>query len=98
MASRRRPIRFTSPWFTSILPLIMRLSSPSLLGLAAQAPLQHTLNSSSMAPPDFAFKEGPDIFSPRDLVQLPRPAAGVANAAGDLVFVPVSQYSLKDNK
>ena len=47
---------------------------------------------------DFAFKEGADIFSPKDLVQLPRAGAGVANPSGDLVFVPVSQYALKDKK
>ena len=51
-----------------------------------------------MATPDFAFREGPDIFSPTDLVQLPRPGTGVANPSGDLLFVPVSQYSLKDKK
>ncbi|KAH9932677.1 alpha/beta-hydrolase [Epithele typhae] len=68
------------------------------LGLASQVPLQPSLNSSTMAAPGFAFQQGPDLFSPIDLVQLPRPGAGVANPAGDLVFVPVSQYSLKDKK
>lgn len=70
----------------------------SVLGLAAQVPLQTSLNTTTMATPNFAVKEGADIFSPNDLVQLPRPGAGVANPSGDLVFVPVSQYSFKDKK
>ena len=74
----------------------------SVLGLAAQVPLQSSLNTTSSmvvaATQDFAFKEGADIFSPKDLVQLPRAGAGVANPSGDLVFVPVSQYALKDKK
>ncbi|KIM43099.1 hypothetical protein M413DRAFT_443914 [Hebeloma cylindrosporum] len=47
---------------------------------------------------DFAFKEAPDIFSPKDLIQLGRPGAAVANAEGDLAFVPYSKYSLEDKK
>ncbi|KAI0822032.1 alpha/beta-hydrolase [Trametes gibbosa] len=70
----------------------------SLLGLAAQVPLQSSVNTTSMATPDFAFAEGPNIFSPKDLVQLPRAGSGVSNAAGDLVVVLVSEYSLKSNK
>ena len=72
----------------------------TVLGLAAQVPLQPTVNSTSLYPSmaEFAFKQGPDIFSPTDLVQLPRPGMGVANPSGDLLFVPVSQYSLKDKK
>ncbi|KAI8986222.1 alpha/beta-hydrolase [Trametes punicea] len=70
----------------------------SLLGLASQVPLQTQLNTTSMAASDFVFEEGPHIFSPKDLVQLPRAGAGVANDAGDLVLVPVSEYSLKDKK
>jgi dipeptidyl aminopeptidase/acylaminoacyl peptidase len=47
---------------------------------------------------EFAFKEGPDLFSPQDLVELARPGTGVANLAGDLVLVPVSKYSFADKK
>jgi len=47
---------------------------------------------------EFSFKEGPQVFSPKDLVELARPGAGVANAAGDLVLVSVSRYSFEDNK
>ncbi|KAF8645180.1 hypothetical protein AX16_008007 [Volvariella volvacea WC 439] len=48
--------------------------------------------------PTFAFKEGPDVFSPRNLVELGRPGAGVANLGGDLVLVPYSQYSFEEKK
>ena len=44
----------------------------TLLGLAAQVPLQNPIKSPvrDMADdtPKFAFKEAPDIFSPKDLV------------------------------
>ncbi|KAH0586242.1 Dipeptidyl-peptidase 5 [Termitomyces sp. J132] len=46
----------------------------------------------------FGFKEGPGIFSPKNLVELRRPGAGVANQAGDLVLVSVSEYSFDDQK
>ncbi len=71
----------------------------SLLGLAAQVPLQKELTPhitppgiSAMAKPDdFAFKQGPDVFSPPDLIQLARPGTAVANPSGDLALVPVSK-------
>ncbi|KAG6890830.1 hypothetical protein C0995_003263 [Termitomyces sp. Mi166 len=47
---------------------------------------------------DFSFKEGLGIFSPKNLVELRRPGTGVANQAGDLVLVPVSEYSFDDKK
>ena len=46
----------------------------------------------------FSFKSGNGRFTPQDLVELPRPGAGVANAAGDFVLVPVSGYSFADKK
>ncbi|KAJ6563539.1 Alpha/Beta hydrolase protein [Mycena sp. CBHHK59/15] len=46
----------------------------------------------------FALKEGVDIFSPKDLVELERPGAGIANSVGDLVLVPYSKYSFKEKK
>jgi hypothetical protein len=46
----------------------------------------------------FAFKAGNDRFTPQNLIELPRPGAGVANPAGDLVLVPVSKYSFADKK
>ena len=46
----------------------------------------------------FKFKEGSDVFTPKDLVELSRPGPGVANVPGDLVLVPVSKYSFEDKK
>jgi len=51
-----------------------------------------------MSKTEFKLKEGSNVFAPRDLVQLARPGTGVANSLGDLVFVPVSKYSLDDKK
>ncbi|PCH40235.1 alpha/beta-hydrolase [Wolfiporia cocos MD-104 SS10] len=75
--------------------------SLTLLGLAAQVPLEPSLRapqSIMSTKPDFAFKEGPNIFSPKDAVELVRPGTGVANPAGDLVILPVSKYSLEEKK
>ena len=47
---------------------------------------------------DFSFKEGPAVFSPKDLVQLARPGSGAANPEGDLLIVSVSKYSFEDKK
>ncbi|EJC98931.1 alpha/beta-hydrolase [Fomitiporia mediterranea MF3/22] len=47
---------------------------------------------------DFKFKGGPDVFTPKDLVELPRPGSGTANPGGDLALVSVSTYSFKDKK
>ena len=48
--------------------------------------------------PAFSFREGPDVFTPKDLVELSRPGAGIANVPGDLVLVHVSKYSFEDKK
>ncbi|EGN98332.1 hypothetical protein SERLA73DRAFT_74559 [Serpula lacrymans var. lacrymans S7.3] len=45
-----------------------------------------------------AIADGATQFTAEFLTQLPRPGAGIANPAGDLVFVPVSQYSHADKK
>lgn len=84
----------TTMWFPSLgVPI-------SLLGLAAQVPLEPPSTSVMVASnvKDFSFKEGSDVFSPNDLVKLARPGSGVANPAGDLVLVSVSKYSVKDKK
>uniref|UniRef100_A0A8H8CEI2 Dipeptidyl-peptidase V n=1 Tax=Psilocybe cubensis TaxID=181762 RepID=A0A8H8CEI2_PSICU len=47
---------------------------------------------------EYKFKEAEDIFSPKDLIQLGRPGAAVANHEADLAFVPFSQFSFEDNK
>ncbi|GJJ15786.1 hypothetical protein Clacol_010064 [Clathrus columnatus] len=44
------------------------------------------------------FKEGPDVFSPKTLIELVRPGTGTANPSGDVGFIPVSQYSLETKK
>ncbi|KAI0789790.1 alpha/beta-hydrolase [Abortiporus biennis] len=66
----------------------------------AQVPLG--LNSSNVAAiqrnGESAFKQGSNVLSPPDLIEAPRPGAGVANDAGDLVLVHVSKYSLKEKK
>ncbi|KDR82578.1 hypothetical protein GALMADRAFT_237969 [Galerina marginata CBS 339.88] len=46
----------------------------------------------------FAFKEAADIFSPKDLIQLGRSGAAVANDVGDLALVPFSKFSFEDKK
>ncbi|KAG9035594.1 hypothetical protein FRB95_011000 [Tulasnella sp. JGI-2019a] len=47
----------------------------------------------------FEFKDGPDIFSPKDLIQLPRPSNGIANPGEeDLVLISVSQHSFETKK
>jgi hypothetical protein len=47
---------------------------------------------------EFKLKLGEDRFSPKDLIELPRPDTGKANAAGDLVLASVSKYSFEDKK
>ena len=69
---------------------------PSLLSLASQIPLQNHLYPAKggiQAKGEFVLKEGATVFTPKDLVELPRPGEGVANDAGDLVLVPVSKYT-----
>ncbi|KAF5382775.1 hypothetical protein D9615_002913 [Tricholomella constricta] len=74
----------------------------TFLGLTAQIPFQSSppplTNNPMTSVQEFSFKEEPNIFSPKDLVQLRRPGAAVANDAGDLVLVPFSEYSLKEKK
>lgn len=75
----------------------------ALLGLATQIPLQppsqptpHTMTTPNQR--DFAFKEGLDTFSPKDLVGLGRPGTAVANVGGDLAIIPFSKYSFEEKK
>ncbi|KZT23468.1 alpha/beta-hydrolase [Neolentinus lepideus HHB14362 ss-1] len=90
----------------------MRLSL-SMLGLAAQVPFQQPAqpspSSSEMSsgtsasispvpPPDFSFKEGADMFTPKDLVELVRPGTATVNEAGDLVLIPVSKFTFEEKK
>ena len=72
----------------------------ALLGLAAQLPFMSSppagIPSHKMS--EFNLKTGDDRFTPKDLIELPRPGAGQANAAGDLVLASVSRYSFNDKK
>ena len=75
----------------------------SLLGFSAQISFSskdNTAIKSIQMPnrPEFKFKEGPDVFSPKDLIELERPGAGVANIPGDLVLVSVAKYSFSEKK
>ncbi|ESK95756.1 dipeptidyl-peptidase 5 [Moniliophthora roreri MCA 2997] len=72
----------------------------TLLGLSTQIPLRYqdppSLSMATQAP--FKFQEGTDVFTPKDLVELARPGAGVANQAGDLVLIPLSKYSFEEKQ
>ncbi|KAJ7644021.1 Alpha/Beta hydrolase protein [Roridomyces roridus] len=76
----------------------MRFPSP-LWGLSAQ-----TAFNSTMTPPArvqntrFTLKEAADVLSPKNMLELGRPGAAVANDAGTLALIPFSKYSFKDNK
>lgn len=77
-----------------------------LLGLFAQQPLVPSSTSlqhpkETMAPnPNtaFALRSGVGIFSPQDMLSLPRPGDPLANAAGDLALVSISQFSFDDRE
>lgn len=47
---------------------------------------------------EFSFKDGVDLFSPKDLIELVRPGSGVANGDGSLVLIPLSKYSFEEKK
>ncbi|KAF9267335.1 hypothetical protein L218DRAFT_1074102 [Marasmius fiardii PR-910] len=74
----------------------------ALLGLSAQVPIpsriDSALSSMSNQSTTFHFEEGPDVFSPKDLIELGRPGTGVANPAGDLVLIPHSKFSFEDKQ
>jgi hypothetical protein len=72
----------------------------ALLGFVAQLPFMSSppagIPSREMS--EFNLKTGKDRFSPKDLIELPRPDTGKANPAGDLVLTYVAKYSFKDKK
>jgi len=75
----------------------------TLLGFAAQlpfmsSPLANVPSRNTAMISEFSLKAGNGRFTPKDLIELPRPDAGKANVAGDLVLVSVSKYSFADNK
>ncbi|KIK57262.1 hypothetical protein GYMLUDRAFT_173098 [Collybiopsis luxurians FD-317 M1] len=76
----------------------MRFPLLSVLGLSSQVPLQSSPGPAMSTQDSFQFKQGPDVFSPKDLVELGRPGVGAANQAGDFVLIPYSKYSFKEKK
>ena len=70
----------------------------TLLGFAAQLPFMSSPPANMSTSREFSFKAGHDEFTPKDLIELPRPNVGKANAAGDLVLASVSKYSFADKK
>jgi hypothetical protein len=82
----------------------MRFGDGALLGLAAQVPFGAVIdrpeNTSAMRRinPNFKFKGGENGLTPKEMLELPRPGAGVVNEAEDLILVPVSQYSFEEKK
>ena len=82
---------------------ILLIALPSLVcALSDTQILFHKPADSSMTAHNikatFKLKDGSDVFSPKDLVELSRPGPGVANVPGDLILVPVSKYSFEDKK
>ncbi|KAH7912551.1 Alpha/Beta hydrolase protein [Hygrophoropsis aurantiaca] len=68
----------------------------AFLGLSTQKPFQ---SPTTMSPSnDFEFKQGPNVFTPKDMLELARPGAPAPNPAGDLILVPVSKYSFNEKK
>jgi hypothetical protein len=88
------------PALTALAAALLAASCAPLRVFAfdANTNAQKTLNMAAPAQKEFQLREGAHIFSPKDLIELPRPGAGLANDAGDLVLVPVSKYSFEDKK
>ena len=87
----------------TVISWILLIALPSLVCALSDTQIPfHIPADNSMMPhgskPTFRFKEGSDVFTPKDLVQLSRPGTGVANVPGDLILVPVSKYSFEDKK
>ncbi|KAG9116042.1 hypothetical protein FRC07_007495, partial [Ceratobasidium sp. 392] len=47
---------------------------------------------------DFKLVDGKDVLSPKKMLELPRPGAGLANDEGDLALVSVRQYAFESDK
>jgi hypothetical protein len=82
----------------------MRLGDGALLGLAAQVPLggildrTENMSATHRINPNFQFKDGENVLTPKEMLELPRPGAGLVNEAEDLILVSVSQYSFGNKK
>ena len=90
----------TMKWFTLVLSFPL-----SVLGGQSQFPVHHTDAvqeefdySKSFRPSEFSLKEGRGVFSPTDLVELPRPDLGIPNPTGDLLLIHVTKYSVEERR
>jgi hypothetical protein len=65
------------------------------LGVGAQGHMTGRRNMEK-----FQLKHGHDILDPKEMLELPRPGAAIANyeMQGDLAFMVVSQYSFATKK
>lgn len=70
----------------------------SILTVVCGFQVPFVMPTSHISEVNVTFKQGPDVLSPRDMLELPRPGSGVANAAGDLAFVSISKHSFGDKK
>jgi hypothetical protein len=69
--------------------------------MAEQFPLQstgHGRKTSRRNMDKFKLKDGDDVFTPKKMLELPRPGAAVANEDGDMAYMVVSQYSFETKK
>ena len=76
---------------------------PLVAGLFAQVPLRSPDSPPAMSTVptrarEFALRTGPDVFAPKDLIELARPSTGTPNEEGTLVFNTVAQYSFESKK
>ncbi|KAH7912525.1 Alpha/Beta hydrolase protein [Hygrophoropsis aurantiaca] len=70
-----------------------------ILGIPTQTPILSPQVLS--VPPNstsFTFQQNVGTFSPKDMLELPRPGIPIANVVGDLALVPSSKYSFEDEK
>ncbi|EJD50500.1 alpha/beta-hydrolase [Auricularia subglabra TFB-10046 SS5] len=68
----------------------------SLLLSSSQVPLMPSAPAANAL--DYDFKAGDAVFSPHDLVSLPRPGSAAVSPDGQLVIVPVSTYDVEESK
>jgi hypothetical protein len=66
--------------------------------MAEQLPLQsigHSRKTGRRNMDKFKLKDGEDVFTPKKMLELPRPGAAIANAIGDLAYMIVSKFEAK---
>ena len=90
----------TMKWFALVLSFPL-----SVLGGQSQFPVHHADAvqnefdyKKSSRPSEFSLKEGRGVFSPTDLVELPRPDLGIPNPSGDLLLIHVTKYFVEERR